>query len=57
MLFAEAPRSHGSFNRIDDGEGLVDPHVIFCLSNPNTAVHHCSFEVVDPNDVFIRHDI
>ena len=50
-------RMIGSFNRIDDGlDGLVDHHVIFCLSNPNAGMHHCSFEVVDPNDIFIGHD-
>ena len=55
-LFLADDRMIGSFNRIDDGMEPVDHHVIFCINNPNAGMHHASFEVMDPNDIFIGHD-
>ena len=56
-LFVQEPSNIiGSFNRIDAGDGLVDHHVIFCVRNAIAGMHHSSFEVVDPNDIFLGHD-
>ena len=56
-LYLDDDRMMGSFNRVDAGPELVDHHVFFCVGNPAAAgMHHASFEVADPNDVFVGHD-
>ena len=42
-----------AFMRVARGDEWVDHHSIFFLESPKTHVHHCSFEVQDPDEVMM----
>ncbi|HUO23888.1 MAG TPA: VOC family protein [Caulobacteraceae bacterium] len=42
----------GQFNRVDLGEELVDHHIVFILRGAAAGLHHVSFEVEGPDDIF-----
>lgn len=42
-----------AFMRVARGDEWVDHHSIFFLEGPTTHVHHCSFEVQDPDEVMM----
>jgi catechol 2,3-dioxygenase-like lactoylglutathione lyase family enzyme len=42
-----------AFLRVALGDEWVDHHSIFLLESPKTHVHHCSFEVQDPDEVMM----
>ncbi|WP_375383450.1 VOC family protein [uncultured Sphingomonas sp.] len=42
-----------AFMRVARGDEWVDHHSIFFLESPTTHVHHCSFEVQDPDEVMM----
>ncbi len=42
-----------AFMRVAQGENWVDHHSVFFLESPTTHVHHCSFEVQDPDEVMM----
>lgn len=42
-----------AFMRVARGDEWVDHHSIFFLESPVTHVHHCSFEVQDPDEVMM----
>jgi catechol 2,3-dioxygenase-like lactoylglutathione lyase family enzyme len=46
----------GMFSRLDQGEQLVDHHVVFVVRGANAGAHHISFEVEDVDDIFVGHD-
>ena len=46
-----------SFNRIDDGEGYVDHHVMMFGRHQTFGLNHVSFEVQDIDDLAIGHDL
>jgi catechol 2,3-dioxygenase-like lactoylglutathione lyase family enzyme len=46
----------GTFSRPDAGAEPVDHHAFFCFKGDKVGMHHCSFEVVDVNDVFTGHN-
>lgn len=43
----------GAFVRVARGDDWVDHHSMFFLESPATHVHHCSFEVQDPDEVMM----
>lgn len=46
----------GQFNRIEHGEATQDHHVLFAFRGPSAGIHHISFEVEQPDDIFVGHD-
>ena len=46
-----------SFNRIDDGEGYVDHHVMMFGRHQSHGLNHVSFEVQDIDDLAIGHEL
>ena len=42
-----------AFLRVAQGDAWVDHHSIFFLESPTQHVHHCSFEVQDPDEVMM----
>jgi catechol 2,3-dioxygenase-like lactoylglutathione lyase family enzyme len=46
-----------SFNRIDDGDGYVDHHVMMFGRHQTSGLNHVSFEVQDIDDLAIGHDL
>ncbi|QYE37112.1 VOC family protein (plasmid) [Polymorphobacter sp. PAMC 29334] len=45
-----------AFMRVDRGVEWVDHHSVFFLASPTTHVHHCSFEVQDPDEVMMGNE-
>jgi catechol 2,3-dioxygenase-like lactoylglutathione lyase family enzyme len=45
-----------SFNRVDDGAGYVDHHVMMFGRHQTYGLNHVSFEVQDIDDLAIGHD-
>jgi hypothetical protein len=46
----------GMFSRIDQGDQLVDHHVVFILRGAEPGAHHMSFEVEGVDDIYVGHD-
>lgn len=46
-----------AFMHIDRGEEFTDHHTMFLSMSPRVGVHHCSFEVNDPDIQAIGHDV
>ena len=42
-----------AFMRVAQGDKWVDHHSVFFIESPATHVHHCSFEVQDPDEVMM----
>lgn len=46
----------GSFNRVDDGEGYVDHHVMLYIRHKSPGLNHVAFEVHDFDDLAVGHE-
>jgi catechol 2,3-dioxygenase-like lactoylglutathione lyase family enzyme len=42
----------GQFNRVDRGEELVDHHIVFVIKGRERGMHHASYAVEAPDDLF-----
>lgn len=56
-LYIGAPENRlGMFSRLDQGERLVDHHIIFIVRNEKAGGHHTSWEVDHVDEIFVGHD-
>jgi hypothetical protein len=46
----------GQFNRVDQGDELVDHHVIFQFRGQRAGMHHVSYQVEGVDDIFFGYD-
>jgi len=49
-------RLMGQFDRLNLGDTPVDHHVIFIFNGPSTGLHHVSYAVEAPDDIFFGYD-
>ena len=56
-LYLGTPENRlGMFSRLDQGEKLVDHHIVFIVRNEKSGGHHTSWEVDHVDEIFVGHD-